>query len=251
MHQNIAAEVRDVISAFQQEAKEVVEDGQKRQFVTLTGYNGHQHPLGESVSPVQNFAQKNDMPEIMGGYKMPGDLKFGELQDCMVLLDESLTRGEVSKEQYKDKIDRIWGTLKDMNPELKQIKIKSDDGLFGAFKNRMSTHQKRAAIIGVDDGYNVTDIDFFLNNFLGAKNSMNMNGLKTPEARAYHDLSQRTQQMCGRCSWRPSPQTLSYASEKVQGRSPSPADMHGGRIPSQGTKPVTRPLFGTRKPKGR
>lgn len=230
MHQKIADEVREVIADFRRGAAKSEVDGETQYLVTLTGYKGYQHPLGQAVSPVQNFAQRNNMPEILGGYQRPGDLGFGELQDCMILLDEAKTRGMLSKEQYEDKINRIWDSLQEINPELKQIRVKNDEGLFGAFKNRMSTHQKRAAIIGVDDGYNVTDIDFFLNNFLGTKNAMNMNGLKTPEARAYHNLSEKTQQLCGQCFWRPSPQTLQYAQDKALGKEPSPENMHRTRI---------------------
>lgn len=245
MHQKIADEVREIIADFRRGAEKAEVDGKTQYLVTLTGYQGYQHPLGQAVSPVQDFAQRNNMPEILGGYKRPGNLGFGELQDAMILLDEAKTRGTVSKGQYEDKINSIWDALKEMNPELTQITITNDDELFGFFQKRMSTHQKRAAIIGVDDGYNVTDINFFLNNFLGAKNAMNMNGLKTPEARAYHNLSEKTQQLCGQCFWRPSPQTLQYAQDKALGKTPSPAVMN--RVPmSEREKMLFRPRFGGR-----
>lgn len=205
--------------------------------INLSIYGGQSFVIGESVSPVKELAEREDMPEILGDYTRPKGIAFGEMQDYMVLLDESCGRGLISKQIYDDKINILWTELKQLNPELNHIEI---DG-----KGINPMRAKRAAIIGVDDAYNVSDIQCFITQFMGGKAALNMNGRKTPAAQNYGVLSDEVKAITGNLRWRPSVETLSYMRDKLKGYSPSPDAidaMHPGRRhpqqqPQSGWKP--------------
>ncbi|TVQ83732.1 MAG: hypothetical protein EA357_04725 [Micavibrio sp.] len=229
MKNNIVQEVRNTLAQAMQEARPAVIEGKTHPHcIRLAGYNNHPMPLGESRSPVQEYADRQGMPEILGGYKRPGDLKFGEIQNYVMVQENEMARGNITPQQYCDKIDNLWDALKDENPSLKNIQIKENKNLLGRFKDRSDINQKKKAIIGVDDGYNVSDIQFFLDKFSDTKSALNMTGGKTAESRAYMNLSAQAQEKTEGFRWRPSPDTLNFIQDKKMGRNPDTAPMHGG-----------------------
>src|SRR5690606_9949727 len=106
--------------------------------------------------------------------------------------------------------------------------IKENKGLLGRYKDRSDIYQKRQAIIGVDDGYNVSDLNFFLNKNSYMRDALNMAGAKGAEARTYQNFAAKVEGMTGPFRWRPSPDTLNFIHDKRLGKNPETAPMHGG-----------------------
>ncbi|TNE30598.1 MAG: hypothetical protein EP349_05170 [Alphaproteobacteria bacterium] len=231
MRSDIAQEVRAFLDIFLREARPAQRRGKTCPAVSMQSLQGGFYYLYAADSPVRNMAERFGMPEITGQYRYPGDLVFGEMQNYMVLLNEGKRRGMLTLPQYAERIDRLWDALKELNPVLNRVQIRHDTARKGEFGEDWATKQKRAAIIGVDDGYNVTDIGFFLDRFQGCGDAFNMSGRKIKEAEDYAALSANVQSYVGLIAWRPAPQTLNYIHQIALGFSPADAPMHAGWVP--------------------
>lgn len=222
MFREITDEIHELIDKYSEASTMQTVEGRAYHAFPLYHSANQMFLIGASESPVVKYAEKHSLKEIVGDYKKPEGLEFGEMQDYIVMLDDSLSRNNISKQEYRDRIDRVWNALTELNPELKNIDV----------AGFASTQKKRAAIIGVDDGYNISDLDFFNRNLVEMRSRFNAEGQRKLNrgvfsiSDEYDVLANYVADTHGHMGWRPSSHTLNYIKDKYLGKNPSPDKMH-------------------------
>ncbi len=236
MFEDITKEILDLIEKYKAMSSPASFDGGKTTVPAFRIFRDLEQlcPIGISESPVRKYAEKYNLPDIVGTYRKPEGLVFGEMQDYVLMLDSELNWDRISKQDYNQKIENLWGALCKLNPELKNIDVSGIQKI----------KKKRAAIIGVDDGYNVSDLDFFNRELVDMMNSFNVNARRKLNrgvysiSDEYDELANYVEDNSGRFSWRPSMQTLTYIKGKLLGKKPTLHRMHFLRPPKTNIAPT-------------
>ena len=183
-------------------------------------------PIGASEALGRRFGACNNMPEIFKDYKVPQGLKYGHMQDYIMLMEDATARGNMSKTQFRSNVRELWGALTKLNPKLKQVDVSEGRGLFASARERTAICKMISGIIGVEDGFNISDLNFYNTQILGVSNTFNAKTGRANISPEYNDLHQEVKERCGLLTWRASPETLEYIKMKSEGLSPSTDVLH-------------------------
>jgi len=229
----ITQEIHQVLSDYADRYDDLLEKAQSAFFKKADPYK-----LGESRSPVQEFINEAGYEEVMGDYRIPDGIAYGEMQDYICLLDRARGVKEIDDAEYMDKIESLWTALADLNPHLEDVAIQSSER-HERKREGILVSKKRAALIGIDDGFNIKDINRFLDETVGVQASFNARSKDQAMMLEMHTMVQN--RVGERIAWRPSFETLNFIFDKALGRNPSPEAMHPGQTQKNGQD--NQPVF--------
>ena len=229
----ITQEIHQVLSDYADRYDDLLQKAQSAFFKKEDPYT-----LGESRSPVQEFINAAGYEEVIGNYRIPDGIEYGEMQDYICVLDQARAAKEVSDGEYMDKIESLWTALADLNPHLEEVAIQSHERNEGK-REGIIVYKKRAAIIGIEDGFNIKDINRFLDETVGVQASFNARSKDQAMMKQMHTMVQN--RVGERIGWRPSFETLNFIFDTALGRNPSSDAMHPGQTQKNGQD--NQPVF--------
>lgn len=229
----IAQEIHQVLSDYAGRYDDLLQE-------PLENFPGGLGPyqLGVSRSPALEFARETNLYEIMGHYRFPEGIKYGELQDYITVLNQQDFRKEIDHEDYMHQIERLWSALADINPHLEEVLIRTD--VKGETeRQKILITKKRAAIIGIEDGFNIKDINRYLDEEVGVQPSFNAKAQNQSLLQEMKTMVQN--RVAAPILWQASFETMNYIFDKAMGRSPAIEVMHPGQSQKNGQD--NRPVF--------
>lgn len=168
-----------------------------------------------SRHPSIEFEQQNDLTDIGGYYNMPRGMSAAEYEDWfwgtntaqLEAKDVAIGDGKryMSAKQPSSHVMNSWLELKALNPELENVRL--DENLH---------YDVYCAVMGVTSGFNIDDINFFLEQLYVGHGYPAVQGRNMPthgeRLERIEDVSEE------RMSWVPSPRTAQRIESQFQAK---------------------------------
>ncbi len=162
--------------------------------------------IGDRHHPAVEYAAMHNIPEVLGGYDLPGDVTNTMLQDFAISALLLARTGALSTARYDQLMNTVWAEIKSMNPELETLKLESPPG--SPHADNPFYNATYHAIMGVGDQFNIPDIQHFLFR------------AHHPDSLLHKLKKKSIEKQTGPMFWRPSPQTLKTVKSAIKSKKP-------------------------------